>query len=129
MKKLLILSLVLLGGSAQAQTPAEVLSAYNAGVCGEFSLGDGCTDDQVLAAYCTTLAKPCVDSRNSDQRIYATTNAFATAVLLPPRQKAIMESRKNSVASRLMRVFMTNTAKCLAIVALVPEIGSPTVCK
>lgn len=100
---------------AQAQTNAEILAAYNEGVCDAFGLADGCTDAQVLVAYCAGKT-PCVDVRKPDQKIYATFAAFASAVLAPERGKAIFEQRRNVAAALLNRAFMNaNKAQCIAI--------------
>jgi len=129
MKKIiLVLSLILLAGSARAQSAAEVLAAFNAGVCDAFNKTDGCTDGQVLAEYCTTQPQPCVDNRTAEQRIYTTVNAFSNAVLLPPRQKAVFEQRWNIIISRLIQNMKADRAKCIAALTG-GGIADQTVCK
>jgi len=129
MKRIILaLSLILLAGSARAQSAAEVLAAFNAGVCDAFSKPDGCTDGQVLAEYCTTQPTPCVDNRTAEQKIYTTANAFATAVLLPPRQKAIFAQRRDIILARLMRIVTSDPVKCAAVLSAA-GIADQTVCK
>ena len=113
---------------AQAQTAAEVLAAANAGVCDSFSLAVGCTDAQVLTAYCTTQPTPCVDNREPVQKIYSTPAAYATAVLLPTQQKAMWAQRRDAIWSRLLRIAQTDNAKCVAILTAA-GIADQTVCK
>lgn len=117
-----------MAGIVQAQTAAEVLAAANAGVCDSFSLAVGCTDAQVLTAYCTTQPDPCVDNRTAAQKIYATPAAYANAVLLPPQQKAIWATRRDAIWSRLLRIAQTDNAKCVAILTAA-GIADQTVCK
>lgn len=129
MKKLiLILSLILIAGSARAQTAAEVLAAANAGVCDSFNQLVGCTDAQVLTEYCTTQPTPCVDNRAANQKIYATPAAYANAVLLLPQQKAAWAQRRDAIWTRLLRIAQNDNAKCAAILAAA-GIADQTVCK
>lgn len=98
------------------QSNAEILAAYNEGVCDAFGLADACTDAQVLTAYCAGKPEPCVDDRKPDQKIYAAFPAFAAAVLAPERGKAIFEQRRNVAAAALNRVFLNaNKAQCISI--------------
>lgn len=129
MKRIILtLSLIILAGSARAQSAAEVLAAVNAGVCDAYSLADGCTDAQVLTAYCTTQPTPCVDNRTAEQRIYTTVNAFSNAVLLPPRQKAIFAQRRDIIMRRLMLIVTSNPVRCAAVLTAA-GIADQTVCK
>jgi len=125
---LAVVGIVTTGPKATAQTAAEVLAAFNAGVCDAFSLADGCTDAQVLTAYCTTQPQPCVDNRTAEQKIYSTVNAFANAVLLPPRQKAIFAQRRDIILARLMRIVTTDPVRCAAVLSAA-GIADQTVCK
>jgi len=129
MKRIILaLSLILLAGSARAQSAAEVLAAFNAGVCDAYSLADGCTDAQVLTAYCTTQPTPCVDNRTAEQKIYSTVNAFANAVLLPHRQKAIFAQRRDIIMRRLMLIVTSDPVRCAAVLTAA-GIADQTVCK
>lgn len=116
MKKLILILTLALSATAQAQSNAEILAAYNEGVCDAFGLADACTDANVLTAYCAGKPKPCVDDRKADQKVYSTFAAFAGAVLAPERGKTLFEQRKNVAAALLNREFMNaGKAKCIAI--------------
>lgn len=117
MKKLIMLfALSLIAANNQAQTPAEYLAAANSGVCENAGLSSGCTDAAVLVAWCKNKnIVPCTDSRDEDNKIYATPIAYANAVLIPVRQKEMYERRRNEIIEKLIRALLTDPTKCVAI--------------
>ena len=119
MKKL-ILSLLFLvvASSARAQTATDVLAAANSATCERFGLALNCADAEVLTAYCTAKnIAPCVDSRVAEDKVYSTAAAYATAVLLPPKQKEVFAARRNQVVEKLVRIILSDPAKCATILA------------
>lgn len=122
MKLILSLAALLLASSASAQTPAEVLAAHNNGVCLEAGvpLGAGCTDAQVLAAYCADKPAPCVDARPADAKVYtanaAGRDAFRDGVLLPGRYAEVFARKRGRVIERLNQLVL-DPAKCAVILA------------
>lgn len=132
MKKIILaLSLILLAGSARAQTAAEVLAAYNAGVCAAVGLAKDCTDAAHLAAYCAPVVaagKACVDDRSADNKVYATFTALSAGVIEPERNKAQFIRLQDRTFAAVLTVMRTDPAKCAAIIAAAGK-GDPAVCK
>jgi len=116
MKLILSLAALLLASSVSAQTPAEVLQSHNNGVCLEAGLAVGCTDAQVLAAYCSIRVEPCVDARAADAKVYSTPTSFRDAVVLPDRYLEVFMRKRGKVIERLNQL-VQNPAKCAAILA------------
>jgi len=134
MKKLILaLSLILLAGSARAQTltKPEALAASNAEACANVSLVATCTDPQHLAAYNAlqvAAGKPAVDDRAADNKVYASYAAMSAAVIEPERNKAQFIRLQDRTYAAVLTVMRTDPAKCAAIIAAAGK-GDPAVCK
>lgn len=117
MKKLfLCLIFILTASFSSAQTANDFLSAANSGVCDSVGLPSGCADNEVLMAWCAIRdAKTCVDTREPNEKIYSTPTAYATAVLIPVKQKELFERRKNDIISKLVKLVLSDPAQCVDI--------------
>lgn len=120
MKLILSLAALILAASVSAQTPAEVLQSHNNGVCAEAGLAVGCTDAQVLAAYCADKPTPCVDARAAEAKVYtanaAGRDAFRDGVVNPGRYAEIFARKRGRVIERLNQLVL-DPARCAVILA------------